>query len=112
LGYGITAGKFEQLPLITWTENHWIIEVSASPGIRAATLRPPALKLTVLLHRVLLPNTTFGVLNWAAGGNGQDSLDLSWQHGADTYWVNESQYGDIATAVMLATDMRLAPSQQ
>lgn len=84
LGYGITAGCFTNMPLISWTEHHWIIEVSASPGIPAAVLRAPAIQIAEILHRELLPPTTFGVLNWAAGGNGQDSIDLSWQQGPDT----------------------------
>ena len=110
LGYGITAGSFPNMPLISWTEHHWIIEVSASPGMPAAVLQAPARQIAEILHRELLPPTTFGVLNWAAGGNGQDSIDLSWQQGPDTYWVNESHDGYVSAAVSLAAAMRLMPS--
>lgn len=108
-GYGITAGSFPNMPLISWTEHHWIIEVSASPGIPASVLQAPAVQIAEILHQELLPPTTFGVLNWAAGGNGQDSIDLSWQHGPDTYWVNESHDGYVSAAVSLAAAMRPMP---
>ncbi len=112
LSDGITAGSFPAMPLITWTEGHWIIEVSASPGRPISTLRAPSMQLAALLHQKLLPDTTFAVLNWAEGANGQDSIDLSWQRGRDSYWVNESHDGNMSAAVSLAAAMRQIPARQ
>ncbi len=82
LDSGIIARAYQKQGFITWAEGNWNIEISGPPGISLSILKPPAQKIAGLLHRVVLPNTSMGVLNWAHGSNGQDSLDLSWLKGA------------------------------
>ncbi|NMP23290.1 hypothetical protein [Sulfobacillus harzensis] len=110
LGSGITAHAYPKQALITWTEGRWNIEVSGAPGTNLSILKPPAQQIASILHRVLLPDTTLGVLNWAHGSNGQDSIDLSWQAGATVYWANENHDGEASIPIDMAASMKAVPT--
>lgn len=105
LGSGVSAHKYPQQHLITWTHDHWIIEVSGTSGTPFSVLQKPARTIATLLKEVSLPATSQGLLHWTVTLKSPASIDLAWTKGSAIYHVIQPQAKNSKTAMQMAASM-------
>ncbi len=105
LGSGVIARKYHQQHLITWTHDHWIIEISGASGTPFSLLQKPASTIATLLNEVSLPATSQGLLHWTITRKTVTSIDLAWTKGAAIYHVIQPQPKNARAAMQMAASM-------
>ncbi len=109
LGAAIVARKYPKQHLITWTQGHWIIEVTDAPKADLSALQAPAKTIAKLLKPGHLPVTAHGVLHWTVASKGQDTIALYWTKGPAVYHVMEQHGHNAEAAISMAASMVTIP---
>lgn len=106
----IKAATFSNPALVTWNRGPWTFQVTATSGTESLSqLEQTARQLAAAVQAQALPGTTLGILSWTHAGNGHDTLSISWQQGANAYYVNE-QGTKVTPLLQMASDMRPYPT--
>ena len=105
IGSAVVARKYPKQHLVTWTDGHWIIEVSGAPKTALSALQPPAHIIAKILKQVTLPATPRGLLHWTIPSEGQDTIALSWAKGSAIYHVVEQPDKNAEAAIEMAASM-------